>query len=321
MSRHAATFPIKPEDWAAYKAAYEAAQMALVPVAPARGPACHIYCRVSTERQSREGVSLESQRQMLLQAYKDERLEAKGVPLGEVLLDVASASRRPLLRRPQGKRLLEICQPGDHLMLVRVDRVFRSNHDYHNTIINFIQPRDIKLHFKESAGFPDGPIADYVMTIMVANAQLESAMNAARVKDNLRYLKSVGRPWCRVPPPGYTKWTDREGKKRWRFVEAEFIPYETAWNLRQQGYSWSQLSTAMEEARCRQMGVPFNPSAWNDRYYTLMRVRWLVRRYKHFYIDTGVRHPRLGAERVTGQAEGAPGESDEPANQLPGCNS
>ena len=82
------------------------------------------YARVSTDRQSSEGVSL---------AEQEHRIRARcaenGWTLEHVYVDAGVSGSTPLGKRPQGARLLAMLRPGDVMIAAKMDRVFRSASD------------------------------------------------------------------------------------------------------------------------------------------------------------------------------------------------
>ena len=81
------------------------------------------YIRVSTVEQT-EGTSLDEQRRKL-QAIADLR----GETLSEVFADEGVSGATPLEGRPAGQALLDTVQPGDVILIAKLDRGFRSAAD------------------------------------------------------------------------------------------------------------------------------------------------------------------------------------------------
>jgi len=70
------------------------------------------YCRVSTLKQGKDGNSLEAQKELLLSAGADEIYEEKFTGTK--------------IDRPELDKLLEKIQPGDTLVVTKLDRIARS---------------------------------------------------------------------------------------------------------------------------------------------------------------------------------------------------
>ncbi len=83
------------------------------------GPALG-YARVSTDEQTREGVSLEAQRERI-RAYA----QAKDLPLGDILVDEGRSGKD--LKRPALQELLARCDRGEvaHVIVWKLDRLTR----------------------------------------------------------------------------------------------------------------------------------------------------------------------------------------------------
>ena len=85
------------------------------------------YARVSTDEQEQ---SSENQIQRL-SAY----ISSLGLECGGVFADEAvSASKNPMETRKEGKKLWDLLQPGDMVVITHPDRAFRSQQDSHNTL-------------------------------------------------------------------------------------------------------------------------------------------------------------------------------------------
>lgn len=96
----------------------------------------YAYCRVSTDEQGISGISLVHQESVCLRLGQEsgllwgkERFPATCKREG-FFVDVQSAYKKPFAKRPAGKALLECLDPGDTLVVSRLDRAFRSTIDF-----------------------------------------------------------------------------------------------------------------------------------------------------------------------------------------------
>lgn len=81
------------------------------------------YTRVSTIEQA-SGTSLDEQENRIKGAAL-----MRGEDVSEVFTDAGVSGSVPLRQRPSGGRLLDVLQPGDTLIVAKLDRIFRSAAD------------------------------------------------------------------------------------------------------------------------------------------------------------------------------------------------
>src|SRR4051794_602824 len=84
------------------------------------------YVRVSTEEQSREGVSLEAQQERI-RAYATMR----GLDLTHIYCEQGVSGKIPLRQRPEGAKLVEGIDKkrAKHVLAMKLDRLFRNASD------------------------------------------------------------------------------------------------------------------------------------------------------------------------------------------------
>ena len=87
-----------------------------------------IYCRVSTEEQARNGLSLGDQRATLEQYAK-----SKGMTIVDIYEDAGISARKPYKKRPAILRLLEDVKQKkvDIVLFTKLDRWFRNVGNYY----------------------------------------------------------------------------------------------------------------------------------------------------------------------------------------------
>lgn len=86
-----------------------------------RGPATYGYARVSSRDQDEHGTSLEGQTDRFVR-----RAELAGLPRPDIRVEVESASRRAIERRAELAQLISDAQPGDTILVCKVDRWSRD---------------------------------------------------------------------------------------------------------------------------------------------------------------------------------------------------
>src|SRR5262245_15328649 len=87
------------------------------------------YIRVSTRKQVKSGLGMKAQRRAIDDYYR-RVLKPRGIAWGGFFTDRGvSASRTPLAKRPDGAKLIAAASSGDHVVIAKMDRGFRSLHD------------------------------------------------------------------------------------------------------------------------------------------------------------------------------------------------
>ena len=161
------------------------------------------YARVSTDQQRDSGISLDEQQRKI-----EARCIENGWSLEHVYVDAGISGSTPLIRRPEGARLLRVVQPGDVVIAAKMDRMFRSALDALQTIAEF-KRRKIGLWLLHLGNDCSGNgISELIMTVLAAVAQFERGLISERIKDAKRNLRRAGRHQGGGRPFG------------WRFGEA-----------------------------------------------------------------------------------------------------
>jgi site-specific DNA recombinase len=113
------------------------------------------YIRVSTAEQARGEISLEAQ-DARIRAYG----AAAGLTLRDIYRDEGVSPARPLARRKGGAALVRALarRETSHVILVRLDRAFRSTIDCLSTVQVWEQT-GISLHFVDHGGSRSTPRA------------------------------------------------------------------------------------------------------------------------------------------------------------------
>lgn len=135
------------------------------------------YYRVSTNYQRRSGLGLEAQ-------AKTVREQIGGEPI--MAFTEAESGRK--MKRPELTKALDACkETGATLIVARLDRLTRN-------IRFLIQVLDAKVPvmFCDLPQIPNGHMGIFMLTIMVAVAQLESGMIGDRTKAAWGALKDRG---------------------------------------------------------------------------------------------------------------------------------
>lgn len=157
-----------------------------------------IYCRVSSDKQVKEGHGLESQEKLCRDYAKQNEYTVVKVFYEEGVTG-------KMFDRPAIKKLFEYLSkyPKDKHIVI-FDDIKRWARD---TEIHFALKRAIKKlgHSVESPNFKfeDSPHGKFVETIFAASAELERSQNAIQVKNKMKARLEKGFYVFRSPPPGY----------------------------------------------------------------------------------------------------------------------
>lgn len=142
------------------------------------------YCRVSFEKT--DSVSIESQEQQI-RAYHAHKFPALTLV---IVQDRGVSGRIKLLDRPAGKTL-EKMRPGDHLVVTKVDRAFRSIADG-ATLIDALHKRSIGVHCLDVQIDTSTPTGRAMLHMLMTFAQLERERISERFREAAAYRRSQG---------------------------------------------------------------------------------------------------------------------------------
>lgn len=208
-----------------------------------RTPSVWMYARVSTQYQADHGLSPEAQEEMMLRYAKFrfadgiDNQTGKPVTLRQpAAVDPAVSASTPFIQRPAGRKLWELLEPGDYLMVATFDRLFRSVADFVD-VIRMMKERQIRLVLLDlhvDAGTATGEL---ILGVMAAVSQFHSRQTSEKTKATLAYKRKNNLPYCYSSPIGYKK----VGVRR----ESYFVPNVPERNLcrlllelsEQRGYS------------------------------------------------------------------------------------
>lgn len=126
------------------------------------------YARVSTRGQARDGNSLDAQ---------EAALRAAGA---EIIYSDAFTGTKA--HRPELDKLMEAIQPGDKLVVTKLDRVARSA--VHGIeLIQSLLDENIAVHILNMGLMDDTPTGRLIRTVMLAFAQFERDMIVERTSE------------------------------------------------------------------------------------------------------------------------------------------
>ena len=156
-----------------------------------------LYLRVSTEEQTKHGVSLADQEERL-KAY----CAARGLKIIAILREGGISGGKPIGSRPQGAKLFELLQSGvKHVVALKLDRLFRNALDALQTV-DYWNKLDIRLHLVDMGGsaLDSGTAVGRMMLVMLAGtAEMERNLTQERVKSALDHKKKHGQAYGPTP--------------------------------------------------------------------------------------------------------------------------
>lgn len=147
----------------------------------------YVYARVSTEQQAMYGHSLEAQTEKCLKYAA-----ANGLILGEasncgrpgVFVDGGESARKKsdLSMRPGGRAMLQVLQPGDHVVVTSPHRLFRNLKSSETQLTDWLDNR-VYAHFTDVDVRLDSPNGRLVIQVLGAVAEWNSRIKGERVRE------------------------------------------------------------------------------------------------------------------------------------------
>jgi DNA invertase Pin-like site-specific DNA recombinase len=156
------------------------------------------YCRVSTEEQAQEGVSLAAQ-EARVRAY----CAAVGLSLVESIRDEEVSAAKPLATRPGGAALLRALarRRARHVVVVTLDRAFRSTIDCLSTVQSWDRA-GVSLHLVDHGGQSIATataVGRMFLTMLAGFAEMEKRLIGERTAAAMRHQRAQGRAYARTP--------------------------------------------------------------------------------------------------------------------------
>lgn len=156
--------------------------------------------------------------------YYERILQPMGVEWRGFFYDPAvSSGRVPFAERTQGRLLFHSAEPGDHVVMTRLDRCFRSVLDG-VSVMEQLDKRGVFFHSLDYNIDTSTPVGRYVRNILLAGAELERDLARERANETYSYLMSNALPYSAHPPMGW-RITKRGKRKEFRafLTERKFI--------------------------------------------------------------------------------------------------
>lgn len=207
------------------------------------------YGRHST---SGQGLSEAAQRSSV-DAYATAYLGGSGVH--QWLYDTAVSGSKPIFERPEGLKLWALAQPGDHIVIAKLDRAFRKTLDGLR-VLEMLDAKGVYFHCVQQKVDTYSPAGRAILTVLLAFAQLEREQTAERTKEALAVKRAAGLPSGPAVPIG---WKKVGSGKTGRFVPdlLERSQVQQLVSLRSAGCSYDAIVEHMRGTR-RPNGLEWN---------------------------------------------------------------
>ena len=132
------------------------------------------YCRVSTQGQAKDGNSLEAQEKLLNENGAE-----------EIYSDAFTGTKS---HRPELDKLLDKLQPGDKLVITKLDRIARSA-SQGIELIQTLLDNSITVHVLNMGLMDNTPTGKLIRNIMLAFAEFERDMIIERTQEGKAIAK------------------------------------------------------------------------------------------------------------------------------------
>ncbi len=132
------------------------------------------YCRVSTQGQAKDGNSLEAQEKLL---------QENGAK--EIYSDAFTGTKA---HRPELDKLLDKLQPGDKLVITKLDRIARSA-SQGIELIQTLLDNNVTIHVLNIGLMDNTPTGKLIRNIMLAFAEFERDMIIERTQEGKAIAK------------------------------------------------------------------------------------------------------------------------------------
>ncbi len=157
------------------------------------------YCRVSSDRQSREGTSLEGQRDEIARWCR-----SQGFPAPTLAIEVESGSAEKAEAREEQKRLTREAEPGDLIVVIAVDRWSRDIVHGVQSVRDIVK-RGVRWHSIREGIDAATPQGDSTLGIMAWTADQERRRIRERTVGRRQELADAGHYVGGSIPLGFTR--------------------------------------------------------------------------------------------------------------------
>lgn len=146
------------------------------------------YGRASTDEQKE---TLDVQRAAIEREY--EYRYKQDYQWGGIFLDQGVSGRRQLGRRPEGVKLLAELEPGDVLVITKLDRGFRNARDFLE-MLDYFAEKKVRLRLLDLDLDTGSTVGRLMATMLAAVAEFERARTCERVRETNESRRRKGLP-------------------------------------------------------------------------------------------------------------------------------
>lgn len=234
-----------------------------------RDPKTFGYGRASTRKQD---ASPETQRLQIRDYCRHYGLP--GDPT--TFLDPATSGKVPWEDRPAGSQLFKFLRPGDHVVISKLDRAFRSLKDCCIVLDRFAK-QGIKVHIVNLMGGAvdlSSPMGRFMLHVLAAFAELERAFISERTRDGLRARRKQGKKYCHFAGYGFRWEKHREGNRVVKVKvrdddERNIMAHIAAWRNQDAPLEWAEIVEHLKK---------IGSKTSEGKEWSIMRVRRAYRR-------------------------------------------
>jgi len=194
------------------------------------------YCRVSTEEQAREGISLDAQEEKIQEYAKFKDLE-----LVKIIREEGESGKN--LDRPGLQKLLQLVedQKAEALIVYKLDRLTRNTSDLLQLVEEIFKKGNTRFFSITEEIDTDSAMGKFFLTIMGAMAQMERELVSERTSAALQYKKSQGDSLGKIP----FGWDRIDGQLVRDPAESKLLRKLKRW--RKKGDSYAKIAQKLNE--------------------------------------------------------------------------
>lgn len=178
---------------------------------------------------------------------------ANGLTLAKIFRDEAvSASRHRLPDRPAGSKLLLEAGRGDHIVIAKLDRAFRSLRDF-ATELDRWQQRGVIIHLLDLRVDTSTPVGKLIASVMAAVAEWEAKRIGERIKAAHDIMRANGYAPNGWPTYGHKlkrRTTGKGAPFRVPDIEERRVMSRIV-KLRKSGLLWREVAAALAKERIK----------------------------------------------------------------------
>lgn len=207
-------------------------------IAKTRVSSAYLYGRHSSYKQD---LTQEVQHDLCLRYYED-NLRKHGVVLAPPgwFYDEAVSSVNYMGEREVGRIVLASIQPGDHLVIAKMSRTFRSVRDGANTIA-MLEARGVALHVVDLPVDGSRASGRLVRNVTMSMDQYYREIAVEAQYEVMNYRKSAGLPYSRGTPIGWEA-VGRKPHRVWRVDMQERALADAMAVLHAKGWAMSRIA-------------------------------------------------------------------------------